>query len=76
MQEDPRMVELLSDLLHEVKGLNHRIENLESEQKRTTNGIWELSQMLQKVVWEPQHQMAGEIADIKRRVEVLEHSQK
>lgn len=79
MQDDSRMVELLAEMLHEIKGLREgfqRIEktqqDAEAEQRRTTNAVWELSQMMQKVVWEPANKIAEDISDLKRRVAELE----
>lgn len=97
MQNDTRMIELLAEMLHEIKGLRddfqglrkdfqglekeqhstaERMTNMETEQRRTTNAVWELSQMMQKVVWEPSNKMAEDIGDLKRRVERLENTQK
>jgi predicted nuclease with TOPRIM domain len=86
MQDDNRMVELLAEMLHEIKGLREgfqrmekeqhaateRLNSVEMEQRRTTNAIWELSQMMQKVVWEPANKMAEDISDLKHRVAQLE----
>jgi hypothetical protein len=90
MQDDGRMIELIAEMLHEIKGLREdvqrvekvqhltteRLVNVEMEQRRTTNGVWELSQIAQKVLFEPANRMAEDVSDLKRRVAVLENGQK
>lgn len=83
MQDDNRLIELVAELLHEVRDmkrdlggkltdLSQKLHNLESEQRRTTNGFWELSQMLQKIVYEPLAEQAKDIAELKSRLSRLE----
>jgi hypothetical protein len=64
MSDDSKMVELLADILHEMKSLREDFRSLrvdfkgmqseqhsmQLEQRRTTNAVWELSQMMQKVI--------------------------
>ncbi len=88
MSTDNRVIELLVDMLHEVKDLKQEIKgvkqeikevkqemkDVKQEQLRTTNAVWELSQMMQKVVAEPLALHASEIAHIKERLDRLEQS--
>jgi hypothetical protein len=89
MQDDGRMIELIAEMLHEIKGLREdvqrvekvqhltteRLANVEMEQRRTTNGVWELSQITQKVLFEPANRMAEDVSDLKRRVAAIENRQ-
>jgi phage-related minor tail protein len=86
MQDDKRMIELLAEMLHEIKGLRtdfHRMEreqgaltsevkDIKSDLHRNTNAFWEQSQMLQKVIWEPAQQHAQRLAQLEERVAQIE----
>ncbi len=81
MEEDKRMVELLADMLFEIKGLHEdqerqtaRMEGFEAEQRKTTNAILSLTSLLEKVIVEPARQQANDIADLKERVSRLEQA--
>ena len=88
MSTDDRMIELLVDMLHEMKGLKQEMKEVKQEMKefkqemkevkqeqhRTTNAVWELSQMMQKVVAEPLALHASEISHIKERLDRLEQA--
>ncbi len=77
MSTDNRMVELLADMLLKLDKLDAVVEEMREvkrEQHRTTNAVWELSQMMQKVVAEPLALHASEISHIKERLDRLEQS--
>ena len=79
MQEDPRIIELLADMLHEQKDLRQEqtfireeIKGMRLEQQRTTQAILSLTSLLQKAVIEPVQTQSREITDIKERLDRLE----
>ena len=89
MQEDPRIIELLADMLHEqkdlrteqafvreeIKGMREEQKGMRLEQQRTTQAILSLTSLLQKAVIEPVQTQSREIADIKERLDRLERQQ-
>ena len=81
MDNDKKMVELLADMLHELKvlskgqeTLNQEVKEIKSDLLRMTNAFWEQSQMLQKVIWEPAQQQAQRISTLEERVSQLEQA--
>jgi uncharacterized protein YlxW (UPF0749 family) len=88
MQDDKKMVELLADMLHELKGLRQgqdelkqevgtltkEVKEIKSDLLRNTNAFWEQSQMLQKVIWEPAQQQALRLSQLEERVLHIEQS--
>jgi vacuolar-type H+-ATPase subunit I/STV1 len=73
MQDDnKRMVELLTDLLHEQREMRTEQREMREEQKRTTNAIWELTQIMQKIVIEPVAKQGQELSQLKERMDAVE----
>jgi hypothetical protein len=77
MENDPRMIELLTDMsikLDKLDNVAQRLGGLEAEQLRTTNAIISLSSLLQKAIIEPHQYQAQEIIELKERVSRLEQT--
>ena len=81
MQNDPKIIELLADMLHEQKDVRQEqifvreeIKEMRFEQQRTTQAILSLTSLLQKAVIEPAERQSREIAEIKERLDRLEQT--
>ena len=84
MENDKRMVELLTDMVmkldkldivaQKLEGLEAQQSTMAAEQLRTTNAIISLSSLLQKAVIEPADRQAKEIVEIKERLSRLEQA--
>ncbi len=84
MENDKRMVELLTDMVmkldkldivaQKLEGLEAQQSTMAAEQLRTTNAIISLSSLLQKAVIEPADRQAKEIVEIKERLNRLEQA--
>ncbi|TAE26905.1 MAG: hypothetical protein EAZ92_10120 [Candidatus Kapaibacterium sp.] len=88
MSSDQRVIELLTDMVmkldtlveemremkQEQREMKHAQREMKQEQHQTTNAVWELSQMMQKVLWEPAQVMKQDIADLKRRMDAIEQA--
>jgi chromosome segregation ATPase len=55
-----------------VDSLATDLADVQKEQRRLSNVVWELSQMMEKVIWEPMQQQAKDLAEITVRVAQLE----
>lgn len=84
MENDKRMVELLTDMVmkldkldivaQKLEGLEAQQSTMAAEQLRTTSAIISLSSLLQKAVIEPADRQAKEIVEIKERLSRLEQA--
>ena len=88
MENDGKMIELLADMLFELKGLKHgqdelrhgledltkEVKEMKSDLLRNTNAFWEQSQLLQKVIWDPAQQQAQRLSDLEERVKRIEQT--
>jgi hypothetical protein len=86
MQDDNRMIELLTDLLHEMREMKQEQREMKEEQRemkheqremkheiqRVTSAIWELTTIMQKVLFEPAVKQARTLEDHEHRLLTVE----
>jgi hypothetical protein len=68
------MYEMRIDMNNRFSEMSAKISNVETEQRRLTNAFWEMSQMMEKVIWEPIQHQGKELQELKERVLRLEAS--
>jgi uncharacterized coiled-coil DUF342 family protein len=70
--EQREMRKDIQEMRKEQTRMNEELREVRDEQRRTTSAIWELTQIMQKIVIEPAAHQGREIAMLKGKVATIE----